>query len=356
MVEAIIPEETREAVRLLDQRLLPWEERYLTVREAQDTAEAIRQMAVRGAPAIGIAAAYGLALHMGRRKGLPLPDRRRAFREAYRLLEESRPTAVNLFWALRRLAQVWEAYGEGERPGAVDALWEEARRLHEEDRQQNRRIGQQGAEALWAYLRGRGAVQEGGRIAVYTHCNTGSLATGGYGTAFSILRQLWQEGRLSHVYAGETRPRFQGGRLTAWELQKEGIPFTVVVDSAAGALMAQGKVQAVVVGADRIARNGDVANKIGTYTLAVLAKAHGIPFVVAAPTSTLDGDTPAGEAIPIEERDPQEVQGKEPCRYLAPGAPVWNPAFDVTPASLVTLWITEKGSVKPPFSSNPLSL
>ncbi|MDI3269348.1 MAG: S-methyl-5-thioribose-1-phosphate isomerase [Bacillota bacterium] len=344
MVEAIIPDEEGRFLRLLDQRALPWEETYLTCRNAADVAEAIRRMAVRGAPAIGIAAAYGLALEMRRHERAPLQDKRRAFAEAYQALEQSRPTAVNLFWALRRLAQVWGEQGEGERPEAEEALWREARLIHEEDRRQNLAIGRFGAEALGPLLGDKG------KATLYTHCNTGSLATGGYGTAFSILRHLWQEGHLSHVYAGETRPRFQGGRLTAWELQKEGIPFTVVVDSAAASLMAQGKIQAVVVGADRIARNGDVANKIGTYSLAVLAQAHGIPFVVAAPSTTFDGEASDGKVIPIEERNPEEVLGREPCRYLAPGVPVWNPAFDVTPASFISLWINEKGSVAPPFS------
>ena len=272
-------------------------------------AEAIRTLAVRGAPAIGLAAAYGLALAGD------------GFDDAAEELGSTRPTAVNLRWAIERARGAFASGG----PGAV---LETARRLHREQEQADRRLAALGAERFG----------EGDRA--LTHCNTGPLATGGYGTAGGVLRAAWEAGRLEQVWVTETRPLLQGARLTAWELEREGLPFRVVTDGSAGALMERGLVDRVVVGADRIAANGDVANKVGTYPLAVLAHRHGVPFYVAAPLSTLDPATPYGAAIPIEERDPVEV---------SPAAPAFNPAFDVTPAELVDAIFTEAGALEPPY-------
>jgi methylthioribose-1-phosphate isomerase len=293
------------ALLILDQRALPAEERWIPCATVDQVADCIRTLAVRGAPAIGIAAAYAMAL----------ADDRDAAAE---LLRSTRPTAVNLAWALERTR------------GADDPL-EAARRLHRDQRDADRRLAELGAELFG----------EGTRA--LTHCNTGALATGGIGTACGVLRVAWERGRLAEVWVDETRPLLQGARLTAWELRHAGIPHRVVADSAAGSLMAQGRVDRVSVGADRIAANGDVANKVGTYPLAVLADRHAVPFYVAAPLSTIDPATPDGDAIPIEERDPAEV--------LA-GGDAFNPAFDVTPAELVTAIVTEAGVLGPPYAES----
>jgi methylthioribose-1-phosphate isomerase len=293
---------TDGALEVLDQRALPAEERWIRCETPEQVAECIRSMAVRGAPAIGLAAAYGMALASDRE-------------QAAVMLAATRPTAVNLAWALEQCRE------------APDVL-EVARRLHREQDEADRRLAGLGAELF----------SEGTRA--LTHCNTGALATGGYGTAGGVLRAAWERGRLSQVWVDETRPLLQGARLTAWELRRAGIPHRVVADSAAGSLMAQGLVDRVVVGADRIAANGDVANKVGTYPLAVLAARHGVPFYVAAPLSTIDVATPDGSAIPIEERDPGE---------LLEGGEAFNPAFDVTPAELVTAILTEVGVLEPPY-------
>jgi methylthioribose-1-phosphate isomerase len=291
------------ALLLLDQRALPGEERWLRCERADEVADAIRTLAVRGAPAIGIAAAYGMAL----------ADDAAA---AAALLRSTRPTAVNLAWALERSLE------------AEDRL-ALARRLHREQYEADLRLAELGAERF----------TQGDRA--LTHCNAGALATAGYGTAGGVLLAAWERGRLAQVWVDETRPLLQGARLTAWELGRAGIPFQVVADSAAGGLMARGLVDRVVVGADRIAANGDVANKVGTYPLAVMAARHGVPFYVAAPLSTLDPATPSGAEIPIEERDPAEVTRGE--------APAFNPAFDVTPAELVTAIFTEAGVLEPSY-------
>lgn len=311
-VEAIRYEEG--VLSLLDQRALPQEETWLQIQDPGAAAQAIRDMVVRGAPAIAITAAYGLALAV--RCGF---DRS----EARALLLASRPTAVNLRWALERLDAVAD--------GAVEA---EAQAIHAEDARICRTLGDVGADV----------VPEGG---LYTHCNTGALATGGWGTALGVVRSLHAQGRPVHVYAGETRPYLQGSRLTAWEMVQEGIPCTLVTDSMAGAVMASGRIHSVVVGCDRVAANGDVANKIGTYGLAVLARYHGLPFYVAMPLSTLDEQCRSGEDIPLEERDPSEVAGFRSERTAPGGVGVWNPSFDVTPADLVTGWITEQGLWRP---------
>jgi methylthioribose-1-phosphate isomerase len=325
-------------VRLIDQTRLPHEESYLETSDYRDLAQAIRQMKVRGAPLIGITAAYALALASRQ----ALADGEEAFlsrlREAAAELRATRPTAVNLSWALDRMLRVAE--GATSPREAMKAMEREARRIHEEDIAANRRIGANGSSLLKS-----GA-------SILTHCNTGSLATGGYGTALGVARAAWQQGSLERVYVTETRPLLQGARLTAWELQREGIPFTLVVDSAAGSLLRRGRVQAVVVGADRIAANGDVANKIGTYALAVLARQNGVPFYVAAPTSTIDLNTPGGDEIPIEERSPDEVTTLAGAATTAAGATVANPAFDVTPAEFVSAIITENGVARPPYQAS----
>lgn len=310
-----------DRLALLDQRCLPGEERWIEADDATAVAAAIHDMVVRGAPAIGIAAAYGLAL--AARGGADLDT-------AAEQLAAARPTAVNLAWALARMRRL--AAG-GASPAA---LAREAERIHAEDLAINRAIGTHGA----ALLPGEGAI--------ITHCNTGSLATGGHGTALGVVRTAWARGRVSEVFAGETRPWLQGARLTAWELQRDAIPCRVFVDSAAAALMQHGGVQAVVVGADRVAANGDVANKIGTRALAILARHSGVPFYVAAPVSTIDGETAEGAAIPIEERPGDEVLTCAGRRLAPAGAAAWNPVFDITPATLIDALITEHGVVRPP--------
>jgi methylthioribose-1-phosphate isomerase len=299
--EQIVRLETGRVV-LLDQRRLPDEEVELECRSAAEVAEAIRTLAVRGAPAIGVAAAYGYALAASLGEDLAA---------ARAVLLASRPTAVNLAWALGELA--------GTDP---EELAERARGIHAEEVERCRRMGE---HALPLFEPGSRPL---------THCNAGALATGGYGTALGAVHRAWEEGRVESVLVGETRPLNQGARLTAWELERAGIPHAVIADAAAGALMARGEITHVVVGADRIARNGDVANKIGTYALAVLARHHDLPLVVVAPTSTFDPAAATGADIPIEERDPTEVTGRFPAR---------NPAFDVTPAELVTAIVTENG-------------
>ncbi len=324
-------------LRLIDQRRLPHEMVILECETPEAVAEAIRTMAVRGAPAIGAAAAFGMALAALRS---PASDRAallRGLEAAARLLKASRPTAVNLFWAVDRMLR--RAADEGlEDPQAVrEALVAEAIRIAEEDVETNRRMGQYGATLI----------RDGDTI--LHHCNTGALATVDYGTALGVIRTAHEQGKRIHVLVDETRPRLQGARLTAWELLQLGIPFTVIADGAAGYFMRKGKVNIVLVGADRIAANGDVANKVGTYTLAVLAREHGIPFYVVAPTSTIDPNTPNGDAIPIEERDEREVLEIEGVPIAPRGARAANPAFDVTPARYITGIITEKGILYPPF-------
>jgi methylthioribose-1-phosphate isomerase len=317
------------ALLVLDQRLLPAEEAWLRCERAEHVVAAIREMAVRGAPAIGLAAAYGLAL--GAREGL-------AFEAVAALLADTRPTAANLRWAIERGREALALAPPGAVAHAV--LLELARRLEREQLEADRRLSQLGAERL----------SPGDRV--LTHCNTGPLATGGFGTALGVIRLAWEVGRLQLAWVSETRPLLQGARLTAWELGREGIPYRLVTDSSTGALMERGEVDRVVVGADRIAANGDVANKVGTYPLAVLASRHGIPFYVAAPLSTVDPDTASGEGIPIEERDPSEVV-RLLDRPVAPeGAEALNVAFDVTPAELVSAIFTEAGVLEPPYDQS----
>jgi methylthioribose-1-phosphate isomerase len=332
---------------MLDQRKLPRAERYLVARTPEDVAEAIRTLAVRGAPLLGIAAAYGVALAAHRSKARGPRGVRRDLARAERVLNASRPTAANIRWATGRVVSaadriIRSAATNG--PAGAELVrrvaLEEAARIALEDAESCAEIGRLGAELL---------PQEAN---VLTHCNTGALATGGWGTAQGIIVAAHRAGRRIHVWVDETRPVLQGARLTAWELQRFGVPMTLISDAAAGTLMAQGLVDAIVVGADRIAGNGDVANKVGTYQLAVVAARHRIPFYVAAPFSTVDLDTPSGESVVIEDRDPREVTEPLGVPFAPEGTPAFNPAFDVTPAELVTAIVTDRGVVRPPFLSN----
>lgn len=322
-------------VVMLDQRLLPGQEVYHRYQKSAEVAEAIRQMVIRGAPAIGIAAAMGLCLSIQNVESGS--DLDRAFEEAAAALRKTRPTARNLFWAIERMSRRFRLV-RGRPPSEIrPALAEEALVIQKEDIQANRRMGFYGQALL---------PQEG---SVLTHCNTGALATGGYGTALGIIRAAVEQGKKVHVFADETRPFLQGARLTAWEMWKENIPCTLITDSMSGQLMRTRRVRAVLVGADRVAANGDVANKIGTYTLAVLARQHDVPFYVAAPLSTIDLQTESGDEIPIEYRDPREVT-RVGNQVIAPEEiAAENPAFDITPNDLVSALVTEAGVVRPPY-------
>jgi len=325
-----------DALLLLDQRVLPAVESMRRCTDPSTVADAIRTMVVRGAPAIGVSAAFGLvlAVRSAWKKGRPW---RRAFDEAATELSGTRPTAVNLFWAIDRMRR--EAAALPDDPAAAFARLEErAIALFEEDVAANRAMGEHGAKLLPA------------KGNVLTHCNAGALATAGYGTALGVIRASVAAGKRIHVYVDETRPFLQGSRLTAWELMKDGIPCTLITDSMAASLFAAGKIDAAVVGADRVAANGDVANKIGTYGVAVLCKVHKVPFYVAAPRSTIDVKLSTGKRIPIEERDPSEVTHLMGIRVAPHGVPVYNPAFDVTPARYVSAIVTEKGVLKPPLA------
>ncbi len=326
------------SLRLLDQTRLPREEVWLDCRQPEQVAEAIRRLAVRGAPAIGVAAAYGLVV--GLQSGDPRGDPAERFDQVAELLGATRPTAVNLRWALERGRRVFEEGVERGREAAIAALLEWAHALHAADVEANRRIGSFGAELFAAGDR------------VLTHCNTGALATAGYGTALGVIHSSFEAGRLQQVWVDETRPLLQGSRLTAWELGRLGIPFKLVTDSSVGSLMARNLVDRVVLGADRIAANGDTANKIGTYTVAVLANRHNVPFYVAAPLSTIDPRTPGGSEIPIEERDEAEVTDVFGTRIAPEEAPAANFAFDVTPHELITAIITDAGVLEPPYTES----
>lgn len=318
---------------LLDQRVLPQREVFIRCHDAQSTAEAIRAMVVRGAPAIGITAAYGLALAARARYAeAPLSWHERLARDI-ELLRASRPTAVNLFWAIERFRRLLEDISDED---PFPRLVAEAQALHAQDKAENQQMGEFGASLIK------------GRDAVITHCNTGGLATGGHGTALGVIRTAYAQGRISEVFADETRPWLQGARLTAWELVRDNIPVQLMADGAAAARMAAGGVSWVIVGSDRIASNGDVANKIGTYSLAVAARYHGVRFMVAAPTSTIDMETLSGKDIPIETRDQAELLACGGHRVAAEGAGAWNPVFDVTPAELVDAIVTEKGIIMQP--------
>jgi len=338
--EEFVPLAWRDgALAILDQTLLPGEERWLRRTRVEEVAEDIRRLAVRGAPAIGVAAAYGLVVALIDPDD-PEPDMARRFERASELLIATRPTAVNLRWALERGAEAWIGLAGASRERATEGLLEWARALHEDDIDRNRRMAEHGATLF----------EPGDRA--LTHCNAGALATGGIGTAVGVLGAAFRHGRLAQVWVDETRPLLQGARLTAWEMERLGIPHRLVTDSMVGALMSRGLVERVVVGSDRIAANGDVANKIGTYTVAVLAARHGVPFYVAAPLSTVDPRVPSGDGIPIEERRGEEITSLA-GRRLAPGSTEgFNLAFDVTPAELVAAIVTEVGVLRPPYSES----
>ncbi|HEX5705005.1 MAG TPA: S-methyl-5-thioribose-1-phosphate isomerase [Pyrinomonadaceae bacterium] len=335
---------TDEGVRMLDQRLLPNEEKYLTLYSYEEVADAIKKMVVRGAPAIGVAAAMGLALGASQSVSTSLPDLEYDFKYMCDVMGATRPTAVNLFWAIERMRDVIKkAKAEGVSDiGEVRArLVKEAQTIFQEDIDSNRAIGRHGADLI-----NDGAT-------VLTHCNAGALATAGdYGTALGVIRGAVDAGKRVAVIADETRPFLQGARLTAWELSKDNIPVTVITDNMAGHVMKQGKVDCVVVGADRIAANGDAANKIGTYMVAVLAKQHDIPFYVAAPFSTVDLATATGEDIPIEERDPREVTHLREQQLTPDGVDVHNFAFDVTPNEMIAAIITDRGVARAPYTES----
>jgi len=329
-------------VVMVDQRKLPWKEVYVKCRSVEQVARAIKSMIIRGAPAIGIAAAYGLALGIINLK--PVEDQSKAFDKFYRRLWRTRPTARNLFWALERMKKVFAENKNRNLSELKKILLAEAQAIEKEDLEINKKIGEYG-QAL---------IPE--KAVILTHCNAGALATAGYGTALGVIRAAAKQGKKIKVLADETRPFLQGARLTVWELAKEKIPVTLITDNMAGWLMSTGQVDLVIVGADRLARNGDTANKIGTYSLAVLARENKIPFYVAAPLSTFDFSLRTGRDIPIEERNPEEVRKVRGQLITLPGVPVKNPAFDVTPGRLITAIITEKGILRPPYRQSIKSL
>jgi methylthioribose-1-phosphate isomerase len=335
-----------DAVVMIDQRKLPSVEVYVSCRTANDVAKAIKTMVIRGAPAIGVAAAMGIALGMRRSKATGTKQFTTEFQKLCDLMAATRPTAVNLFWAIERMKHTFaEAAQRGSSVEELkDRLEADARKIHDEDVQSCRDMGAYGAELVPDEAR------------ILTHCNAGALATAGYGTALGVIRAAAERGKRVAVLADETRPFLQGARLTAWELVKDGIDTTVITDNMTASMMRLGHVDLVVVGADRIAANGDVANKIGTYGVAVLAREHGIPFYVAAPLSTIDLDTPDGSLIPIEERNAREVTHVGSARMTPEGAKIRNPAFDVTPAKYVTAIITERGIARPPYEQSLMHL
>jgi len=331
---------TAHGVRFIDQTKLPTEEVYVDCQTYQQVADVIRNMVVRGAPAIGVSAAMGIALGAKGSTAQSVEDLKRDLDQICDVIGKTRPTAVNLFWAIKRMQQTFDTLRLRPIAQIKEGLIEEAQRMHAEDIAINQAMGRHGAALMPA---------SGG---VLTHCNAGALATAGYGTALGVIRAAVEAGKKIQVYADETRPFLQGARLTAWELVKDGIPTTVISDNMSGAMMRQGKIGAVIVGADRIAANGDVANKIGTYTVAVLAKEHAIPFYVAAPISTVDLETPDGSKIPIEQRSAAEVTHFAGKLVTPEGVGVENPAFDVTPAKYVTAIVTERGVARAPYEQS----
>jgi len=331
---------TDAGVRFIDQTKLPTEETYVTCTTYEQVADAIRTMIVRGAPALGVTAAMGVALGVRDSRATTYLELKHDFNHICEVLAATRPTAVNLFWGIRRMWEKFEQLKDQPVPEIKRALIAEAQQMLVEDIAANQAMGRHGAVLL---------PSSGG---ILTHCNAGALATCGYGTALGVIRAAVESGKKLHVFADETRPFLQGSRLTAWELMKDGIPTTVISDNMAGAIMQQGKIDAVVVGADRIAANGDVANKIGTYTVAVLAREHGIPFYVAAPFSTVDLETCDGSHIPIEQRPHREVTHLAGIQIAPEGVGVENPAFDVTPHSYVSAIMTERGVAREPYAES----
>ena len=325
----------KDHFEMIDQRILPSEFKYISYTTADQVSDGIRDMVVRGAPAIGCAAAYGAALAALNLKDASSDDFSKGMEEAFEVLAQSRPTAINLFWAIDRMRNKMNE-SQGSSKEIANVLLDEAHEIKREDIEINRAMGKNGAELL----------NDGARV--LTHCNAGALATAGHGTALGVFRSAVEAGKKISVIADETRPFLQGARLTAWEMVQENIPVTLISDNMSGHLMSHGEVDAIVVGTDRVAGNGDVANKIGTYMVAVLAQRHNIPFYVACPLSTIDRSINSGKDIPIEERPENEVTGYRDCQWAAKGVKVRNPAFDVTPAELVTGLITEKGVVLSP--------
>jgi methylthioribose-1-phosphate isomerase len=325
------------AVVMIDQRALPLLERHVTCADYREVIAAIKDLTIRGAPAIGVAAAMGIALGVRNLPDFSPEAMRNSFNKICEQFAAARPTARNLFWAIERMRRCFDEAATSLRP-IRDALTAEAIRICEEDIAINRRLGRNGCALI----------PDGARI--LTHCNAGALATAGYGTALGVIRAAREEGKKLHVYVDETRPVLQGARLTAWELMPESIPYTLIADNMSGFLMQRGEVDLVIVGADRIAANGDTANKIGTYAIAVLARAHGIPLYIAAPLSTIDPALANGGLIPIEERDPAELTHCGGVRTAPDGVSVWNPAFDMTPHELIAAIITEAGVIRPPFA------
>jgi len=323
---------------LIDQRRLPLEEVYLECRDENEVAEAIESLAIRGAPAIGVAAAYGVAL--GLLQVRPEEDLAARFGQIIGRLARTRPTARNLFWALERMKRVFEENRRLPCGALALRLVREAQAIEKDDLERNKKIG----------LLGRELIRDGN--SVLTHCNAGGLATAGYGTAIGIIRAAFEQGKRIHVFVDETRPFLQGARLTAWELDRLGIPFTLITDNMAGWLMKKGEIHLAITGADRIASNGDAANKIGTYSIAVLARHHRLPFYIAAPLSSFDFSLRDGGGIPIEERPSVEVRAVGGCTVTLPHVPVRNPAFDVTPGKLVSAIISERGIARPPYSKS----
>ena len=323
-------------LEMLDQRVLPATVQYLAYTSAAETAAGIRDMVVRGAPAIGVAAAYGVALEANRLRTAGADTFKAGLEAGFDVLAKSRPTAVNLFWALERMREEWQSVTASSQETIAEHLTTVAQDIPAADIAANRAMGRHGAALL----------ANGARV--LTHCNAGALATAGHGTALGVIRSAIEAGKSISVYADETRPFLQGARLTAWELMQDGIPVTLIADNAAAFLMSRGEIDAVIVGADRVAANGDVANKIGTYAVAVVANRHRIPFYVAAPISTIDAAITSGAQIPIEERSESEVTGYGDVRWAPVGVKVRNPVFDVTPAELVSALITERGVVHTP--------
>jgi methylthioribose-1-phosphate isomerase len=342
MIETIIWK--NNTVVLIDQNALPVAEKYLVCKSYKEVISAIKDLTVRGAPAIGVAAAMAAALGALKLPSLPPEKFRNKFFAICDEIAQARPTARNLFWALERMKEVVSRSGPASQSDLVKILITEAKRICSDDIEINKQMGKHGS----------GLLADGDNI--LTHCNAGALATAGYGTALGVIRAARDEGKKLHVYVDETRPVLQGARLTAWELKKEKIPFTLITDNMAGFLMRQGKIDRIIVGADRIAANGDTANKIGTYSLAVLARAHRIPFYVAAPLSTIDVSLKTGAAIPIEERKSEEVTTFKGVRSAPERTKVYNPAFDVTPSRLITAIITEKWILEKPYRASIASL
>jgi methylthioribose-1-phosphate isomerase len=332
------------SVILIDQKVLPVTERYVTCRSYREIISAIKDLTVRGAPAIGVAAAMGAALGALQLSMLPPEKFRRKFIAICDEIARARPTARNLFWALERMKKRLDEAMQTSQNNLVKELVDEAKNIYAEDIETNRQMGKHGRMLM------------AGGDNILTHCNAGALATAGYGTALGVIRAAHEQGKKLHVYVDETRPVLQGARLTAWELKKEKIPFTLITDNVAGFLMRQGKIDKIIVGADRIAANGDTANKIGTYSLAVLATVHHIPFYVAAPLSTIDVSLKTGAAIPIEERKSEEVICLRGVRSAPKDIKVYNPAFDITPAEYITAIITEKGIITKPYRASIANL